>query len=71
MHIIEFLVKYGKMQNFLEYLERALDWWNMQPPETENLRNLTQLVAQKPAEDTIAKVQYDRRFLWLYKRIGL
>ena len=34
---------------FLEYLERALDWWNMQPPETENLRNLTQLVAQKPA----------------------
>lgn len=34
---------------FLEYLERALDWWNMQPPETENLRNLTQLVQQKPA----------------------
>jgi hypothetical protein len=34
---------------FLEYLERALDWWNMQPPETENLRNLSQLVQQKPA----------------------
>ena len=34
---------------YLEYLERALDWWNMQPPETENLRNLTQLVQQKPA----------------------
>jgi len=34
---------------FLEYLERALDWWNMQPPETENLKNMTQLVQQKPA----------------------
>lgn len=34
---------------FLEYLERALDWWNMQPPETESLKNMTQLVQQKPA----------------------
>ncbi len=34
---------------YLEYLERALDWWNMQPPETENLKNLTQLVQRKPA----------------------
>jgi len=34
---------------YLEYLERALDWWNMQPPETESLRTLSQLVNQKPA----------------------
>ena len=34
---------------YLEYLERALDWWNMQPPETESLKNLTQLVQRKPA----------------------
>jgi hypothetical protein len=34
---------------FLEYLERALDWWNMQPPETESLRTLSTLVSQKPA----------------------
>lgn len=33
----------------LEYLERALDWWNLQPPETENLKDMTQLVSQKPA----------------------
>lgn len=36
-------------EEFLEYLERALDWWNMQPPETEDLHTLDQLVAQKPA----------------------
>ena len=34
---------------FLEYLERALDWWNMQPPETESLHSLSTLVSQKPA----------------------
>jgi hypothetical protein len=34
---------------FLEYLERALDWWNLQPPETENLSNMDQLISQKPA----------------------
>jgi hypothetical protein len=32
-----------------EYLKRALDWWNMAPPETENLCNLDKLVAYKPA----------------------
>ena len=32
----------------LEYLERALDWWNMMPPETEALRNLDLLVNRKP-----------------------
>jgi len=31
-----------------EYLERALDWWNMFPPETEELNNLTKLVGSKP-----------------------
>ena len=36
-------------EEYLEYLERALDWWNMQPPETESLQNLDQLIAQKPA----------------------
>ena len=36
-------------EEYLEYLERALDWWNMQPPETEDLSNLDQLVANKPA----------------------
>lgn len=36
-------------EEFLEYLERALDWWNMQPPETDDLANLDQLVSQKPA----------------------
>lgn len=36
-------------EEFLEYLERALDWWNMQPPETEELQNLDALVNQKPA----------------------
>jgi hypothetical protein len=34
---------------FLEYLERSLDWWNLQPPETEEISNLDQLIAQKPA----------------------
>lgn len=32
-----------------EYLERALDWWNMYPPETEHLCTIDQLVMQKPA----------------------
>ena len=34
---------------YLEYLERALDWWNMQPPETENLSTIQNLVDRKPA----------------------
>lgn len=33
----------------LEYLERALDWWNMQPPETESYRDMATLVNRKPA----------------------
>lgn len=33
----------------LEYLERALDWWNMQPPETEDLRDMHTLVNRKSA----------------------
>ncbi|NDB59445.1 hypothetical protein EB001_13490 [bacterium] len=33
----------------MEYLERALDWWNMMPPETENYRTVEVLVNQKPA----------------------
>lgn len=36
-------------EEMLEYLERSLDWWNMQPPETEDISNLDQLIAQKPA----------------------
>ena len=36
-------------EEMLEYLERALDWWNMQPPETEELQNLNSLVNMKPA----------------------
>ena len=36
-------------EEFLEYLERALDWWNLQPPETEELGNLDILVSQKSA----------------------
>lgn len=31
-----------------EYLNRALDWWNMFPPETEALLTIDDLVAQKP-----------------------
>lgn len=34
---------------FLEYIERALDWWNMQPPETDNLGSIENLVSRKPA----------------------
>lgn len=34
---------------FLEYIERALDWWNMQPPETDHFRTLSNLITQKPA----------------------
>lgn len=33
----------------MEYLERALDWWNMMPPETENYRTIETLVNTKPA----------------------
>jgi len=33
----------------MEYIERALDWWNMMPPETENYRTVEVLVNQKPA----------------------
>lgn len=36
-------------EEVLEYLERALDWWNMQPPETEDYRTIEYLVKQKPA----------------------
>lgn len=33
----------------LEYLERSIDWWNMMPPETEELNTIDKLVQQKPA----------------------
>lgn len=33
----------------LEYLERALDWFNMFPPETETLNTIDKLVQNKPA----------------------
>lgn len=32
----------------LEYCERALDWWNMFPPETEELNTINRLVMHKP-----------------------
>ncbi len=32
----------------LEYCERALDWWNMFPPETEELNSINKLVRGKP-----------------------
>jgi len=32
----------------LEYIERALDWWNMFPPETEELNTVGRLVKYKP-----------------------
>ena len=31
-----------------EYCERALDWWNMFPPETEELNTIDKLVKYKP-----------------------
>lgn len=31
-----------------EYLERSLDWWNMFPPETEELGTINRLVRHKP-----------------------
>ena len=31
-----------------EYLERALDWWNMMPPNTSGIASIDQLVAEKP-----------------------
>jgi len=36
-------------EEFAEYLEMALWKWNMQPPETEELRTLEVLCAQKPS----------------------
>jgi hypothetical protein len=33
----------------LEYIERGLDWWNMFPPETEELNTVDRLVNSKPA----------------------
>jgi len=34
----------------LEYIERALDWWNMMPPETDGAyKNIDVLCNQKPA----------------------
>ena len=36
-------------EELLEYLERALDWWNMMPPETEMLCDMDRLVKSKPA----------------------
>jgi hypothetical protein len=36
-------------EEMLEYLNRALDWWNMMPPETENYKDMNTLVTQKPA----------------------
>lgn len=32
----------------LEYLERSLDWWNMFPPETEEINTIDRLVKYKP-----------------------
>lgn len=32
----------------LEYLERSLDWWNMFPPETEEINTIDKLVNFKP-----------------------
>ncbi len=32
----------------LEYLERSLDWWNMFPPETEEINTIDKLVQNKP-----------------------
>lgn len=31
-----------------EYLERGLDWWNMQPPNTAGLSTIDRLVVEKP-----------------------
>lgn len=33
----------------LEFLERGLDWWNMFPPETEDLKDMDKLIQRKPA----------------------
>jgi len=32
----------------MEYLERSLDWWNMFPPETEEINTIDKLVQFKP-----------------------
>jgi len=36
-------------EEFIDYLEIALDKWNLHPPETEELRTVDQLCAQKPS----------------------
>ena len=36
-------------EELLEYIERSLDWWNMFPPETEELNTVDKLVKGKPA----------------------
>jgi len=36
-------------EEFAQYLEIALDKWNLHPPETEELRTVDQVCAQKPA----------------------
>lgn len=41
----------------LEYLERALDFWNMMPPETEDLCTIDLLVQKKPAWRTAVLMQ--------------
>lgn len=35
-------------QELYEYLERSIDWWNMFPPETEELNSINRLVKHKP-----------------------
>jgi len=35
-------------EELLEYLERALDWFNMFPPETEAVNTIDRLVSMKP-----------------------
>lgn len=39
-------------EELLIYLQTALDWWNMMPPETEELCSLDILIRQKPAWKT-------------------
>ena len=36
-------------EEFADYLEIALDKWNLHPPETEELRNVDMVCSQKPA----------------------
>jgi hypothetical protein len=49
-HVGQFNRVFGQIwedAELLEYLERALDWWNMMPPETERLSTIDLLVSQK------------------------